>query len=176
MAKNKMNMKYKSKKRERKNKVGVKETNETKNTIITIIVVVSFIALIYLGALGLEKLGVFEAGYTKPTTTTELSYTNILIGETFNRTESEYLVLFDTFDNNTNDVYVEYLTEQYTAMHVYKVDMSILPNSNFASESENKSASNSNELKINGITLIKIKNGRISDYITGSENISEYLK
>ena len=177
MAKSKINMKYKSKKRERKNTITVSSPdNQVKTIIITIAVSVGFIAVIYLGALGLEKLGVFEEGYTKPTVETEMSYTDILIGETFNRPDREYLVLFDTFGNKTNDVYVKYLAEKYTALNIYNVDMSSKSNSKYVSDTSNPNAKSVSELKINGITLVKIKGGRITKYITGNDSVAEYLK
>ena len=177
MAKSKINMKYKPKKRERKNTINVSSTeNQTKSIIITIVVTVGFIAIIYLGALGLEKIGVFEEGYTKPTTETEMSYTDILIGETFNRPDHEYIVLFDTFGDKTNDVYVKYLAEKYTALNIYYVDMSGAPNNKYVSETSNPNAKNVSDLKINGVTLVKIKGGRITKYITGNDSVAEFFK
>lgn len=177
MAKSKINMKYKPKKRERKSTINVPSSeNQVKTTIITIAVTIGFIAVIYLGAIWLEKLGVFEEGYTKPTTETEISYTDILIGETFNRPDKEYLVLFDTFGDKTNDVYVKYLAEKYTKLNIYYVDMSSAPNSKYASETSNPNAKNVSELKINGITLVKIKGSRIIKYITGNDSVAEFFK
>ncbi len=99
-----------------------------------------------------------------------------MIGETFNRPDKEYLVLFDTFGDKTNDVYVKYLTEKYTALNIYYVDMSSAPNSKYASETSNPNAKNVSELKINGITLVKIKGGRITKYITGNDPVAEFFK
>ena len=48
-------------------------------------------------------------------------------------------------------------------------------NKKFISEEENKKATEPSELKINGITLIKIVKGKIDKYISGSEAIEEYL-
>ncbi len=176
MSKSTMNLKYKSKKRVRNNNKNVEKGNTPKETIITIAVVVGFIAILYLGALGLEKLGVFEAGYTKPESSAEISYEDILIGEVFNRPGSEYLVLFDTFGDKTNDIFVKSLADNYSALNIYYVDMSSNENKNYISESSNYSANSVDELKINGITLMRITNGRSSSYITGSEAIIEYLK
>lgn len=177
MAKSKVNMKYKSKKRVRKNTVNVPNSdNQLKTTIITVAVAVGFVAVIYLGAIGLEKLGVFEEGYTKPTTETEISYTDILVGETFNRPDREYLVLFDTFGDKTNDVYAKYLADKYSALNIYYVDMSSAPNNKYVSDTSNPNAKNVSDLKINGVTLIKIKSGRISRYISGSDSVTEFLK
>ncbi len=175
MTKSKMNIKQKTRKRERNKKNVTVEETGFKRPLITSLVVVGFIAVIYLGALGLEKLGVFEAGYTKPDTSASIGYDNILLGETFNRPETEYLVLFDTFGDKTNDTYIEYLADQY-GTHVYHVDMCTKENESYKSDTANLDASSSSELKINDITLITISNGAISRYLTGADAIAEALK
>ena len=175
MAKKNMTIKYKSKKRERKNKETINENNELKSLLITAGSVVAFIAVVYLGALLLEKSGTFEKGYTKPEVSTTISYDNILIGTVFDRKEDEYLVLFDFFDSKENDYYVDSLIQNIDTKW-YKVDMSLKENSKYLSDESNKKASNVKELKIDGSTLIKFKHGKIKDYVTGSEDIVEYLK
>lgn len=177
MAKSKMNIKYKTKKRERnKKKEVVDPSKEMKSNIITICFVAIFITLVYFGALALEKSGVFEKGYTKPDKVVEINYTNILIGEVFNRTESEYLVLFDNYYDDTYDVYVRYLSEKYKELPVYYVDMSIAPNNKFISENVNTNPKNISDFKINDRTLIRVLNGKVAEYIIGSDNITNYLK
>ena len=74
MAKNNMGIKYKRPKRER-NKVDytMTENDGFKKFFIVLASVLVFIGALYLGVLGLEKLGVFEEGYTKPSKgTTEI--------------------------------------------------------------------------------------------------------
>lgn len=176
MTKKGMNLRYKSRKRQRNKVKFTSNEDKAKSTIISIVSIVGFLALFYLLALGLEKLGVFDEGYNKPIRNTEISYTDILIGETFNREEKEYLVLFDTFGDKTNDVYVEYMFNKYEKLGTYKVDMSILPNSKYLSDEVNKKPKTVSDLKINDITLIRIKNGVVAEYLTGSEEISKYLE
>ena len=53
--------------------------------------------------------------------------------------------------------------------------MSKKENAKFAGETANKKAKNAGELSINDITLIKIKNGRISAYYVGSEEIESHI-
>ena len=176
MAKSKMNIKYKSRKRERNKKKEIDPKSEMKSNIITVISIGLVIAFVYVGVILLEKSGAFEAGYTKPDKVTEISYSDILIGEVFNRNESDYLVLFDEFDSNTYDVYVRGLAEQYESKNIYYVDMSLSPNKNYKSEEVNTNPKNVNDLKINEITLMRVLNGKVTEYITGSENIANYLK
>ena len=177
MAKKGMQIKYKSKKRERnKNNVEVNKIDSVKSFSKTLIGVIIFLGVMYLCAFGMQKLGVFEAGYTKPSKEeTKIDYEYINVGTVFNRNESEYYVLFDNFENGySSDSYVNYLLTKKKP--VYKVDMSKKENQSVKGKEANKKASNSNELSINDITLIKIKNGKIDKYIVGSEDIEEYLK
>jgi hypothetical protein len=48
-------------------------------------------------------------------------------------------------------------------------------NKKFLSDEENKNAKTASELKIKGITLIKINKGKIEKYISGSEDIEKFL-
>lgn len=45
-----------------------------------------------------------------------------------------------------------------------------------SSKDENKNPKKDSDLKIKGLTLIKISNGKVSEYITGEDKIEEYLK
>lgn len=174
MSKNKMQIKYKEPKRKRNKNVNVSSDNEIKKNVISAVCIVAFILLVYLGLLGLEKLGLFEKGYTKPSNDVTISETNILIGEVFNRNNDEYLVLFDKLDNNGSSYIRSLLSSREDK--VYYVDMNDGFNKKYASDEANKDAKNASELKINDVTLIRIKNGKIDMYKTGEEEIEEYLK
>lgn len=173
MTKNNMKLKYKPKKREKK--IEVTQDDKIKSIIYTIIGVFVFFGLMYLCVLGLNKLGAFEEGYTKPQSNVEFDYEKIMIGSVFNREEQTYYVLFDNYKDNKVDSYINSLVDEldYT---VYKVDMSLSENSSHISETANKSASKSSELEINDITLIKITNGKIVKYLTGIDDIESYLE
>ena len=176
MSKNKMKINYKTPQRKRnKNKIETDSKDEMKKNILNAFFIVLFIVLVYLGLLGLESTGLFDPGYTKPENNVQISDTNILIGEVFNRNETEYLVLFDKLDKNGN-AYIRSLLSNEKDTKVYYVDMNDGFNKKYISEESNANATNSNELKINDITLIKIQNGSIKNYIVGEENIEEYLK
>ena len=59
---------------------------------------------------------------------------------------------------------------------VYKVDISKGENASCVSDTSNPNAKNASELKINDITLIRITNGKIAKYISGSEKIEAQFK
>ena len=177
MAKNKMQLKYKSPKRERnKNKNDGSEDLALKPFLINLFSVLLFIGLVYLGVLGLKALGLFEAGYTKPTKeATKIDYEYILLGTVFGRNEKDYYVVFDDYDKNENS-YTDTVIKDGAKIPVYKVDLSKGENKACISDKGNSKATNDNELKINGLTLIRITKGKISKYVEGSDKIEELFK
>ena len=178
MAKKSMQLKYKSPKRERNKKNEVLTNQDSvKGFLKTFIGVLVFLGVMYLFVFGMQKLGVFERGYEAPKKeATTFDYEYIPVGTVFNRNEKTYYVLFDDFSSDfTKDLYIESLLKN-SRTPVYKVDMSIKENAKVKSDKANKNAKNASELKINDITLLKISNGAISEYIIGSEKIEEFLK
>lgn len=172
-----MQKRYKNK-RERKNKIETTNENGLKTIIITASSVVLFIGLFYGLNLILTKMGAFEEGYTKPIkTAAEINYDEILYGNVFNKPEKTYYVIFDTYGDLTNNVYIEYLisSKEYSNK-IYKVDLSNPMNKNINSDKSNKKASKPSELEINDTTLIKISSGKITNYIIGDEKIESYLE
>ena len=177
MAKKGMQLKYKPKKRERNKNVEQNQDDSVKSFIKTLVGVIVFLGLMYLMGFGLQKLGVFDAGYTAPTKeATKFSYEYIPASTVFNRSDNTYYVLFDNYKSSfTSDSYINSLIDKETKTAVYKVDMSIEENARIKGEKANPKATKFNELSINDITLIKITNGRISMYLSGIDKIEEYL-
>lgn len=177
MAKNKMQVRYKQPKRVRNKAKEIETDDKLMSAVKTVLGVLIVMVLMYLMMLGMEKLGVFEAGYTKPDSgETSISNEYIMVGEILNRRENNYYVLFDDYSNSyITDIYVNNLLSN-SDIRTYKVDVSKDGNSKYLSEDENKNATSISDLKINGLTLIRVNNGRIVDYISGSDEIEEYLK
>lgn len=176
MAKNSMKLKVKPMKRERnKNKEVTSDQDKIKSSLFTLIGVLVFIGGVYGLVLLMENGGLFEEGYTKPTKdAVEISSEYISAGSTFTRDMNEYYVLFDDFSSLKNDSYISYLVGK-SDIKVYKVDMSKPENKEYSSDSSNPNARNASDLKISDITLIRIKNGKIVNYIESSSKIEEYL-
>lgn len=179
MAKNNMKLKYKPAKRDKNKKnYEVNKQEELNSAIKTTIIVLVSVGILYLCVIGMEKLGLFEKGYTKPEKEeVVIDYEFIDIGTVFNRSDKNYYVLFDNYESDfTKDPYINMLLDNQEDHRVYKVDMSLKSNEKYLSEEENPNAQSVKDLKINGITLIKVSNGKNVKYVSGSENIEEYLK
>ena len=177
MAKKGMTLRYKPRKRQRNKYNPTMSTDDSiKSFGKTCLYVFLFLGLMALMVFGMKKMGTFDRGYTAPEKEeTAFDYVNISIGTVFNRSDKAYYVLFDDYGTNlSSDVYISTLLEDVD-IPVYKVDMSKEVNAKYKGEEANKKATNSNELSINDITLIRIVNGKIANYIIGSEAIEEYL-
>ena len=177
MAKKGMNIRYRSRKRERnKYKPELEDNNPVKSFLLTLISVLLFLGLMALMVWGMKKLGVFERGYTKPEKEeTKIGYEYIPIGTVFNRAEKDYYVIFDDYSTNySKNIYVDALISD-SSDTFYKVDMSIKENAKYKGETANKKATKVSELSINDITLIKISNGKITTYLVGNEEIEGYF-
>lgn len=178
MAKKGMNIRYKSRKRIRNKYDPTMSTDESVVSFFkTTLYVVGFLGLMGLMAFGMKKMGVFDLGYTAPEKEeTKIDYTKISIGTVFNRKEKDYYVMFDNYDSNfTFNTYIDTLLNGLDKP-VYKVDMSVSENAKYKGEEANKKATKSSDLSINDRTLIRIVNGKISNYIIGDSAIEEYLE
>ena len=141
---------------------------------------VGVVVLIVFGAtILMNKLGVFDEGYTKPERgEIIISYEDATVGTIFNRPNAEYYVIFDDFTENPNQYLTSILfrcSNEEETLPIYKVDMSNGFNTKYAGEQGNPSAQKVEDIKINGVTLIKIVNGKNVKYIEGTTNIENEL-
>ena len=117
---------------------------------------VGVVVLIVFGAtILMNKLGVFDEGYTKPERgEIIISYEDATVGTIFNRPDAEYYVIFDDFTENPNQyltsILFRYSNEEET-LPIYKVDMSNGFNTKYAGEQGNPSAQKVEDIKINGV-------------------------
>lgn len=168
------------KKEEKENKKNLfkKIDPEILKLIKTVLGVAAAVLLVYLLTILMRAMGVFDKGYTKlETPESQISYTEILVSSVFNRSEEEYYVVFSDFSDN-EDIYLDTVLNVYESkskLKVYRVDMSNMINDDYKSEKGNTKASKVEDLKINGSTLIKVKNGKNVLYIEGTNNIETEL-
>jgi len=164
-----------------KNKNNV--TKENDSDIFKLVKIILVIVFIVLGVWALtyfmDKAGVFDEGYTRGVRNEAIiSYDVSLVGTIFNKKESEYYVVFDEYGNRA-DQYLYSVTARYNnledVLKLYTVDMSSGFNKNYLGENSNPSAQKSEDILINGPTLIKIKNGKNVKYIEGVKNIEKEL-
>ena len=147
---------------------------------IKIVIGVGVVVITVFGAtLLMNKLGVFDEGYSKPERgEIIISYEAATIGTMFNRPDTEYYVVFDEFTENPNQ-YLSSILFRYSneenKLPIYKVDMTNAFNAKYMGESGNPSAQRVEDVKINGVTLIKVVNGKNVKYIEGITNIENEL-
>ena len=121
---------------------------------------------------------------TKKSTTTDssssyISYTEILAGRSFSMPEKEYLVLYydrsDTELLSTFSSVISNYRSDENHYALYTVDMSDAMNQGYANEKSNWNPTDISELAINGPTLIRFHNGKVEAYYEGSTDITDYL-
>ena len=107
----------------------------------------------------------------------------ILMGETFEKSDSEYMIMYYDFtDNNYSNLYAM-LVETYKAeedtLPMYTVDLSTNFSKKYMAkegEPSNKNPTSLSNLKISGATLIRIKDKKVINYIEGKDNIKNYIE
>lgn len=154
--------------------------NNAKKIIKCIVIVLVFFAVMYLLTVLILKKSSTDY-ITNEKDSTSIQYSEILAGTSFSKKDNEYLVLFYNMnDDEDNDNIYSNLVSDYEAkdehLPIYYVDLSSTLNKSVLSKESNKDATSAEELKINGVTLIKFTNNKISEYIEGQEEISNYLK
>lgn len=145
-------------------------------TVILILVTVYFTTAVFLtGEIGGENKEKETPETTEPISS---EYENMIIASsTFKQLNEEYMVMFYSKDASEA---IKTALKTYDSMNketkLYKVNMDEAINKYVKSNEINSSATNSDELKVNGSTLIVIKNGVISSYVTNEEEIISKLK
>ncbi len=145
-----------------------------KSVIRAVVFLVIIILIFYL-----LSIRVINKKNTKVIGEATFNYSDIMLGESFNRNEKEYLVLF--YDRSNGDIYsslsenLDKYNKSDKALSIYTVDMSNGINSRYSAEESNPNASSASELKINGPTLIKFTNNKVNEYVEGTDNINNFL-
>lgn len=116
-------------------------------------------------------------------TDTEIQNVEILMGETFEKKDSEYLVIcYDFKDKLYSGLYTS-LEDSYNSSNkdipMYKVDLSTNFSKKYMAkddEASNTAPVNLSTLKVKGATLIRIKDKQVIKYIEGKDVIKNYVQ
>ena len=117
----------------------------------------------------------------KETTTTTVKYDEslILVDDIFKQGNGEYMVLLYDQSNNVESVLYNSLANYYDneKVNLYTVDLSSIMNKKYYNKEgeENKNPKKASEIMITKTTLIKIKKGKVTSYITDKDKIVEEL-
>ncbi len=154
----------------KKNKQKKKEEYPEKKELITLSKIIFSILIIAI--LATMLFYIINKNYTLKNNTTDINYDEIMAGQTFNKNDNEYYVLFYEFDSDED--LSDKITDKKSA--IYQVNLLNNFNKSVLSETSNKEASKAEELKITGPTIIKIESGKNVEYIEGYDNIVKYLE
>lgn len=144
--------------------------------------IIIFLSLFYLLTLYITYKNASKNDESKnEPTEAVINYEDIMIGRSLSMGNEDYLVLF--YDKEDEDIASDYasLISEYKAnaqhVDIYTVNMGSSFNKSYTTTgSANKNPESVSDMKINGPTLIKVSGGKVTEYIEGKEEISNYLK
>lgn len=152
---------------------------DIKGKIIAVICILCFFGLFYLLTLYITNKNTDKKD-DKSTEEVTISYDNILLGRSLSMSDGEYLVIcYDKSNEEINSTYSTLVSNyKYKSEHlkIYTVDMSSSFNKKFITDGEsNKNPESVDAFAINGPTLFKVTESRVSEYVEGEEAISSFL-
>ena len=142
--------------------------------ILLVIVVLVSVGLYFLTDTMIKK----EANKNNEEVSTEINYDIATIGTMFNRIESEYYVLLYSNEEDGSDL--NSVLDSYRSsdnyVKTYYVDLDNKFNSSVLGTELEKTPKSSEEVKVNGATLYKIVEGKVTECISGIEEITKKLE
>ena len=155
------------------------QTEEQKELLkfgIVLLIVVGLILGVFLLSKVLIKPEAKEIEYQSGSVST----TTAIVGTMLNQKEEEYYVLAYDYNSDLGASYRN-AASNYSAgekkLKVYFLDLNnAFNNPYYVKENSNPKATSLKDLRIKDGTLIRIKNGKIAEYIEGSEKILEKFK
>ena len=172
-------MKKNEKKLYKHNKVTNEADYDIKKFLIILIVLVIFVVGFYF----LSKIIVNKRDKAESNTNTNvtISYDTLNVGMIFNRPYDEYYVI--AYDSTLDDaMYYSTLITNYSkkedAIKIYYCDLSKKVNESYKAKdgSGNSKATSVQELSFGDVTLLKIRNKKIVNYIENIDQIKSTLK
>ena len=156
-----------------------KYTKEIKKFIFVILGLVIIIVGIYFFTRAFVTKDLFKDASEKTYQEGTINYDVAIVGNMLNRPNTEYYVI--AFNGEEAEaIYYNTLVNKYMqnekALKVYYVDTENELNKKYVAENEeSKSTSftSLDKLKLGNITLIKVKNGKVSNYITSVDSIKK---
>ena len=112
----------------------------------------------------------------------EIQKEEILITETFEKTDKEYMVVYYDYEDDINAGLYTMLIQNYNNkkkdVPIYKVDLASNLSKNYLAQDEEKSntkPTSLSNLKIKGATVIRIKDKKVIKYVEGKDSIKSYF-
>ena len=112
----------------------------------------------------------------------EIQKEEILITETFEKTDKEYMIVYYDYEDDINAGLYTMLIQNYNNkkkdVPIYKVDLASNLSKNYLAQDEEKSntkPTSLSNLKIKGATVIRIKDKKVIKYVEGKDSIKSYF-
>ncbi len=156
----------------------IKDVNEDTDQIKKFVIILTCVALIagllyFVSSKFVIKDGIKEDDAVQEET---IAYSNVDVGNIFNRPYDEYYVLAYDPDSLQAPLYASYLTTfDKENSKMYFLDLSSDINKKYVGDG-NASATNASEISLKEPTLIKIRDGKIEKYLETVEDIDKELK
>lgn len=113
--------------------------------------------------------------FTKKNTEVEaIDSRMVIVGNMFNKSSSEYMVLAYDMQNSKYDYFGTLISDYYGTKKLYLVDLSSGFNTSFIGE-KNNITSDLNKLTFAGCALLIIKDDKIVTYYTNEKAITDYI-
>lgn len=155
-------------------KVSTVDTNDEMKKLITITIIVILIFGFFYVITKLATERNFDDD--KKPTEVEFNFEEIILGDLLNQKADEYFVLVTFEDDVFVSLYKSYLDKYYQKERPearYYANINSIFNKKYIGEESNFDINN---LKFKESTLIKVKNGKITETYEGRQNILEHLK
>ncbi len=156
--------------------MGGSDEDQMKKMIKILLIVVLFIGLVWF-VFAIINGEIFGKKKSKETEEVEIQNDIILAGSVFNRSEEEYYVLLYDFDGANKGTCGAIFTvyNDKDALKMFKVDLGDKMNSNvLVTDAGAVNYSNSADLKVLDATLIKVKDGKAIEFISGIDELKAY--
>lgn len=163
-----------------KNVIGNTSSNDDVAKIIKIICAVVIVFAIVYFATAIINGELFGKKETEEEV--EIQKVEILMGETFEKKDSEYMIVYYDFEDKIYSNLYTMIVDNYNSSNkdipMYKVDLSTNFSKKYMAtedESSNTNPTSLSNLKIKGATLIRIKDKKVVKYVEGKDNIKSYV-
>lgn len=181
--KSKKNMSNIKSKKNARNVKEVKMRSETEETIKKFVILIIIMVIIVVGGYFLSRIIVDKRDSVEQESTNagEVDYDIASIGTLLNRPYEEYYVMI--YNSEDSDaIYYSSLITNYQAkknsLKIYYCDLSNALNAKYVANdgNTNPTAKNTEDLRFGEVTLIKVKDGKISKAYETAEKIKENLQ
>lgn len=163
----------------KKNKIPVYKTEEQEEItrfIIILLVVVAVVLGVYFFTKNIVKKTKLDT--TDSSVEGSINYDVVTVGTMLNKQDKEYYVIaYDKEDDSAvlYDTIINLYKDKESIYPIYVCDLNNDLNKEYVAQESNPAATKIEDFRFNGITLLKIKKGKVIKYIEGLDSIKTEL-